>query len=364
MQDEQMMRELESAVRKRLWLSGAVENLLHGISHYRSGADDHYADLRFALIHTDNAVEIAMKMYFKHERSQKTKSNEFRSLLDELASQLPLDCHEQQNILHCRNLRNDLYHEGNGMVVEPKTVCAYLTMAASLFERMYGLTIPFAERMSPSEADTAITRLQTLSSEVSQEYERARQSRLFMKHVRKEFDDAVMTRYRVAGYDVERLAELKLNERENVICPLLCRSQGEIVVGMIFVEGLMIQEEHHLFGLDGKVRILTPNRSRFEEALDSGPEQKRRFVVHILNYEKECPAFVSKIREIGWRVEDWDVTRRILGEMGEQARAEKWDAVFAGYLGSQKYHSSKLNWIHGLHVFLEQYDAEELQDLL
>ncbi len=130
------------------WLNGPCELLNHAEKHIKlSSAFDH----RIALISIDNSVELAIKTYLalpkrirKSDGPSRKKlsdsSNSFPDLLDlleEFASE-KIRGIELGDIEWYHRLRNTLYHDGNGITVDPSHVDGYLQIARILLENLFG----------------------------------------------------------------------------------------------------------------------------------------------------------------------------------------------------------------------------------
>lgn len=130
------------------WASGPIELKNHAIEHLEKGSP---FDLRIALISIDNSVELAIRTYLglpKRSRGAPGPSrqdlesvkNSFPGLLDlfERFAQQHLDGIELGDIEWYHRIRNQLYHEGNGITVEKQQVDAYYQIVKILIENLYG----------------------------------------------------------------------------------------------------------------------------------------------------------------------------------------------------------------------------------
>jgi hypothetical protein len=135
------------------WASGPAEILEHGLDLLRKESD---ANRRLAMISIDNAVELIIKTYLglpkrvtglKIARAEyQDFSESFPKLLDALekygASKLgSLDLGE---IEWYHRLRNQLYHQGNGLTVERIKVEIYGQLAVALFENLFDTKLPLS----------------------------------------------------------------------------------------------------------------------------------------------------------------------------------------------------------------------------
>lgn len=137
------------------WTSGPKELLDHARSHLASRTA---FDSRIAMISVDNAVELAIRTYLglpKRVRGTDGPSRReleaavgFPDLLDLLEKHGvdKLTGVELGDIEWYHRLRNTLYHDGNGVTVDPEKVDAYNQIAHLLFQNLFG-------PLTPSEAE-------------------------------------------------------------------------------------------------------------------------------------------------------------------------------------------------------------------
>ncbi len=132
------------------WASGPGEILKHGLTLLKNDSD---VNRRLAMISIDNAVELMIKTYLglpervigiKIPRKELAELNiGFPALLDGL---------EKYAIAHLtginlgeiewyHRLRNELYHQGNGLTVERNKVVIYSELAKVLFKNLFGFEI-------------------------------------------------------------------------------------------------------------------------------------------------------------------------------------------------------------------------------
>jgi len=130
---------------EKIWTKGLKELLNHGIEHIDRGNN---FDLRIAMISIDNAVELAMKTYFaKNKRVlniarkyfKTTRMVAFPKLLDAFTNFAPdkISKEELDKIEHFHIIRNNLYHEGNGITVEVHIVEEYAKIAENLISALF-----------------------------------------------------------------------------------------------------------------------------------------------------------------------------------------------------------------------------------
>ncbi len=132
------------------WASGPGEILQHGLTLLKKEND---TSRRLAMLSIDNAVELMIKTYLglpkrvtglTLTRSRYEEISEsFPKLLDALqefaSDRLPgIDLGE---IEWYHRLRNQLYHQGNGLTVEREKVRVYAELAKILFRNLFGQDI-------------------------------------------------------------------------------------------------------------------------------------------------------------------------------------------------------------------------------
>lgn len=132
------------------WASGPSEILRHGLTLMKKDSD---SNRRLALISIDNSVELMIKTYLglPHRingltitRKQVSEASEtFPALLDALNAHAPakLDGIDLRTIEWYHRLRNQLYHQGNGLTVERDKVEAYAVLANQLFHNLFGVVL-------------------------------------------------------------------------------------------------------------------------------------------------------------------------------------------------------------------------------
>lgn len=135
------------------WAAGPKEILEHGISLLRKDSDK---NRRLALLSVDNAVELTIKTYLGLPKringlSVPRKdfaefSESFPKLLDALEQYASdkiagIDLGE---IEWFHRLRNQLYHQGNGLTVDRDKVDIYSELAKLLFENLFEEELVFS----------------------------------------------------------------------------------------------------------------------------------------------------------------------------------------------------------------------------
>ena len=134
------------------WASGPKEILEHGIALLRKDSDK---NRRLALLSVDNAVELTIKTYLGlpkringivvPRKDYAEFSESFPKLLDALEQYAStriagIDLGE---IEWFHRLRNQLYHQGNGLTVDRDKVEVYSELAKLLFESLFDIVLSF-----------------------------------------------------------------------------------------------------------------------------------------------------------------------------------------------------------------------------
>jgi hypothetical protein len=129
------------------WTSGPGEILQHGLALLQNDSD---TNRRLAMIAIDNAVELTIKTYLGLPK-RVTGLHISRKEFSEIAESFPglLDALEKHardklaginlgEIEWFHRLRNELYHQGNGLTVERDKVEVYAQLANVLFKNLFG----------------------------------------------------------------------------------------------------------------------------------------------------------------------------------------------------------------------------------
>jgi hypothetical protein len=129
------------------WASGPGEILKHGLDLLRKDTD---TNRRLAMISIDNAVELMIKTYLglpKRVTGLTIPRKEFQEIAESFPSLLDaLEKHaaaklsgiDLGEIEWYHRLRNQLYHQGNGLTVERDKIEIYSELANTLFENLFG----------------------------------------------------------------------------------------------------------------------------------------------------------------------------------------------------------------------------------
>lgn len=131
------------------WASGPGEILQHGLQLLRKQGD---ANRRLAMISIDNAVELMVETYLGLPkrvtglgitRKEIQEIMTFPALLRALEKYAPqlLDGVDLGVIEWYHDLRNKLYHHGNGLTVERDIVEIYAELANVLFKNLFGQSL-------------------------------------------------------------------------------------------------------------------------------------------------------------------------------------------------------------------------------
>ena len=142
------------------WASGLSEILQHGVNLLLQDSD---RNRRLAILSIDNAVELMIKTYLglpkrvtglQISRSEYSEINEsFPKLLDSLEANCPdkLEGIELSEVEWYHRLRNQLYHQGNGLTVEREKVEFYAELA-----QLLPTSVWFWTRSTKSQSTTLI----------------------------------------------------------------------------------------------------------------------------------------------------------------------------------------------------------------
>jgi hypothetical protein len=133
-------------VKRPPWTSGPAEILEHGISLLNEESDK---NRRLAMLTIDNAVELMIKTYLslpKRATGIKMSRSDFQNIRESFPKLLDALEHLAADRLRgidladlewYHRLRNQLYHQGNGLTVEKDKVIAYAQIAKTLFKNLF-----------------------------------------------------------------------------------------------------------------------------------------------------------------------------------------------------------------------------------
>ena len=143
---------------KQPWASGPGEILRHGLSLLRKDSD---TNRRLAMLSIDNSVELMMKTYLALPK-RVTGISLSRRQFDEMGQSFPellnaIEVHaadklggiDLAEIEWYHRLRNELYHQGNGLTVELEKVRIYAELAKLLFENLFSIEIEIRDSDQP-----------------------------------------------------------------------------------------------------------------------------------------------------------------------------------------------------------------------
>lgn len=129
------------------WKSGPKELLKHGLEHLALETD---FDYRMGMILIDNSVELMMKTYLGLPKRIINLEGITRKVYDEATKSFPslieaMDRFAKDKLIGIElgeiewyhRIRNQLYHDGNGITVEKEKVIAYSSLAKILFENLF-----------------------------------------------------------------------------------------------------------------------------------------------------------------------------------------------------------------------------------
>jgi len=145
------------------WATGPSEILKHGLSLLDEDNDSYR---RLAMLSIDNAVELTIKTFLSlprritsinlSRREYQEISESFPQLLDALEKHAAnrLEGIDLGEIEWFHRLRNELYHQGNGLTVEREKVEIYAELAQLLFKNLFNYDVDVFE----GEKDSALLR--------------------------------------------------------------------------------------------------------------------------------------------------------------------------------------------------------------
>lgn len=142
------------------WISGPKELLDHAITHMASKSP---FDCRIAMISIDNAVELAIKTFLGLPKRVRRSDGPSRKKLQEASQRFPdlldlleeyaddrLDGIDLGDIEGYHRLRNTLYHDGNGVTVDPRHVDTYLQISKIILRNLLGIEPEEVGHMPPT----------------------------------------------------------------------------------------------------------------------------------------------------------------------------------------------------------------------
>lgn len=144
----------------RPWTSGPQELIDHGMEHLKGSSA---FDCRIAMISIDNAVELTIRTFLGLPKRVRGTGGPPRRKLEEASTRFPdlLDLLEKYSqdrltgvdlgdIEGYHRLRNALYHDGNGVTVDPQHVDGYLQVAKTLVKNLLGIDFDSKQESPPT----------------------------------------------------------------------------------------------------------------------------------------------------------------------------------------------------------------------
>jgi len=146
----------------KIWVAGPKELLDHAFDHLSKRQP---FDFRIAMISVDNAVELAIKTYLtlpkrargtdgpslKKFQEASSSFSDLLDLLEEFAG-TKLTGIDLADVEVYHRLRNTLYHDGNGVTVDPEYVDGYLQIARVLLNNLLGVSVEKDEANPPTSS--------------------------------------------------------------------------------------------------------------------------------------------------------------------------------------------------------------------
>jgi len=148
------------------WTSGPQELIDHAIQHLKGKSA---FDCRIAMISIDNAVELTIKTFLGLPKRIRGSDGPGRRELEEAGFSFPdlLDLLEKYgqdrlagvdlgDIEAYHRLRNALYHDGNGVTVDPQHVDGYLQVAKAVVKNLLGIDFDSAQEPPATDVGTLV----------------------------------------------------------------------------------------------------------------------------------------------------------------------------------------------------------------
>jgi hypothetical protein len=137
-----------------------MEILLHGINLLKHDTD---TNRRLAMLSIDNSVELMIKTFLGlpqrvtgiklTKKDLEEISQSFPRLLDAIHEHAPdkLRDYDISEIEWFHRLRNELYHQGNGLTVERQKAVAYAEIAKGIFHQLFGVDLTVSRDPADSQ---------------------------------------------------------------------------------------------------------------------------------------------------------------------------------------------------------------------
>jgi hypothetical protein len=306
---------------ERPWLKGSVELLEHAVSHYKKGSP---SDLRFAMIHIDNSIELAGRLYLKMDvRLQDSLSpseakefeRHFDKLMKHLSIHLTMDNITRGSIEYFHEIRNNLYHNGSGISVDPDIVNTYIATASRLLYQMFNLKLGLGETDSDEQIVNSIA---DNSKKIESELPPAKAvmqkvTRMSIQLINK-FEDLVSKRYQLEGYHVIKERPIKIYDHY-LKFDLVCEKDQKY----IFVE-----VKRDLSKLNFSILNELKHRKDSISSINVPAIQSKILRLHLetLSAKRQRE---SQFIDLGWEIENWDDTSKILAKYGLQHEVEQFN---------------------------------------
>lgn len=140
----QPVREITGPLRTHPWQDGPAELIVHGLQHMLQNREDF--DRRMAFLLFDLGVETLFKTFLLLDksasgadgsfttRSKAAMSESFHEIVEGTRMAAPdrLSADDAKHVLHYHDIRNRLYHRGNGITVPEHHVREYADLAVRL----------------------------------------------------------------------------------------------------------------------------------------------------------------------------------------------------------------------------------------
>lgn len=150
---------MSADARTKPWASGPGEILRHGLDLLKKDSD---TNRRLAMLSIDNAVELMIKTFLglpKRVSGLNISRKEYQEAFESFPALLDLlEKHASEKlggvdlaaVEWYHRLRNELYHQGNGLTVERQKVEIYAELANILFKNLFGFDL-IANSSRPAE---------------------------------------------------------------------------------------------------------------------------------------------------------------------------------------------------------------------
>ncbi|RLI96478.1 MAG: hypothetical protein DRP00_05265 [Candidatus Aenigmatarchaeota archaeon] len=276
------------------WVKGPLELLEHGAEHLRVGREK---DLRFAIIHVDNALEVAFKVYVEYEKRLvpgiiKKKDwveikQSFRRLLDIISKKTDFISDELYSaIIYYHDLRNEVYHRGDGITVRKEDVDNYLQIASNLFNKMFGVSVPHRQKIKPEKVSRDLeSSAKFYGSILGKEWFLKSKQILLSPAIYRMFEEFVVKLLKKQGYTVKRNSRIG-----NFSVDVLAYKNSEaIVIEIIRVDSRMMARQK-IFNIGFMFKSLEKNlKDKFSNV-----------VFRIINFgqEKIPSQLIDEIRSV------------------------------------------------------------------